>query len=80
MAAPADGEAATYAAFVDAAMGQVYAGLRDDRSAKKAKIATTLENHVHPSATDALSAGQRGLLGRFALGAVDQSVASPVCR
>ena len=71
MAAPADGEAATYAAFVDDAMGQVYAGLRDDRSAKKAKIATALDTHVRPSSTNTLSAGERVLLGRFALGGDD---------
>ena len=71
MAAPADSEAAAYGAFVDAAMNQVHAGLEVDRSAKKNKIADALNNHVRPNPSNTLSAGERVLLGRFALGADD---------
>ena len=62
-------EAQSYAAFVDATLRQLQAGLALDHTDKKRRIGTTLENSVLTQTTK--PAAQRVLEGRFALGADD---------
>ena len=62
-------EAQSYAAFVDATLRQLQAGLALDHTDKKRRIGTTLEESVLGPTTK--PAAQRVLEGRFALGADD---------